>query len=152
MVFEIESGFGILVLFELMPAFIQEFAVAQRLYMPSLFVRFVLRSGAVAAKSKDVRFVGDDDVYQIGYLVYVRCADGGHDGAMHTRFADGFYRCESGIERTGFAETVVRLSESVERELVLTATECVHTTAHFGCEMEWIAHERERNSATMDHF
>lgn len=98
MVLEIEGSFGILVLFELMPAFIQEFAVAQRLYMPSLFVRFVLRSGAVAAESKDVRFVGDDDIYQIGYLIDVRCADGGHDGAMHASFTNGFYRCESGIE------------------------------------------------------
>lgn len=151
-VLEVEGRAAVFVLFELLPATVEEVAVTQRLDMPCFGVRLVLARGTIAAKGKNVGFVFDDDVNQFRNLVDVGGADGAHDGAVHPGIAYGRDFPQSGVERPRLSETVVRLAQAVQRKLVLAATEVVHSSTNFICEMERIAHQRKRDAMLMDEF
>ena len=141
MVFEVEYRSAVFVLFEFPPDTFQKIPILQRFDMGA----FLEGGGTIAPESEYIHLVRHRQVDDGGYLVQVRARYGCHDGAADSGLADkgDFFYCR--IEGAGFADCIVRISESVYGELVFVATLRLEPCAYFIGQMKRIAQNRKGN-------
>ena len=151
-ILQVERGFRVLILLILCPALFEEVPIPLRLHVPCFHVSLIFRCRTIATKCEDVGLVLHDDINEFWYLIDVSCRDGGHDGAMHTTLSDSSNCFQRAVIRTWLAETVMCLSQSIERQLVLTAAKCLHPRTDLISQVEGVAHDGEGDAVRVDEF
>ena len=127
-VFEIERSAAVFVLLELLPYMLQKVPVLQRFDVSAL-----LEAGrTIPSASENIDMMRHYEIDNVGYLPDVRSRYGRHHSATDTRTADDCNFFDGRIERTGFSDSIVRFTHSVDRELVLVATAFFQTGAYLG--------------------
>ena len=78
-------------------------------------------------------------------LAHIGFGNRRHDHRTDTRFIDTFYLFERAVVGAGLTEPIVRVTQAVERELILFTAEPLQFPAHLVVEVERIAEDRELN-------
>jgi len=151
-ILKVECGLGILILLKFCPTRSKEVTIPIRLYVPCFHVSLILTGGTVAAKGKDICLMLNDYINKFRNIINVGGRDGGHYGAVHATTANGGYGLNGTVIRTGLAETVMRLAQSIERQLIFSATQSLHPGTDLISKVERVAHDGEGYAARVDEF
>ena len=153
MIFQVKGSVRLFILFIFSPAFLQQFFVTLRFYVPALIWRcLVLARRAITAKSEDIYFMFYNQVYDVRYLIDIGTRYCSHHCTMKPCITDSGNGFQCSVERAWLAEIIVCLSHSVNAQLILATSQLLEPLTYLVSQMEGITHDGEWNCTTVHQF